>query len=54
MPGVSTRISDEALSAYSLTGKAIESYNTESNNTGISYYQTQSITISQDRILYAN
>ena len=51
--GVSTQIDDEAFNVYSLSGKRIDSYNSEANNTGTSYYQGQSITITQDTTLYA-
>ena len=51
--GVSTQIPDEAFSAFTLTGKKIDSYNTESSNTGTSYYKGQSIVVTQDTTLYA-
>ena len=52
--GVSTPIPDEAFSAYTLAGKRIDSYNSEANNTGVSYYQGQSISITSDTTLYAH
>ena len=52
--GVSTPIPDEAFSAYTLTGKTIDSYNTLANNNGTSYYKGQSIAITTDTTLYVN
>ena len=54
LSGVPTLISTDAFEAYTLDNQFIESYNTNRENTGISYYESQSITITSDTTLYAH